>query len=630
MSQPSRLTFTLALALAAAPAGAEDSFSPYAADAVPQTVEALWADIDPRAEPLDIEVVEEWRDGGVTTRYLLYTVCTHGGEPCRVAAFYCFPTGAKGAPAFVWAHGGGQRAERRRGEYFARRGYATLDYNWGGREMVEGIAANTDWGKLDPSQGPRFYPGALRPNVKLNLEPDGHTVDSVASPRNGNWFLLALAGRRGITLLERQAEVDPGRIGFTGYSMGGNITAYCAIDPRLKAVAPMVGGTGHLTRDFPGLPGTSRARQYRHPALFAATMDAASYWPLVACPVLFLNATNDFHGIFDWSFACADLLPHDRWHASYNLHWNHSLRSEQYAALNLFFDHHLKGVGGGLPATARARLELAADGSRARFDVRPDPARAAELVAVEVLYSHDPNPRARHWRTAKAGAPAAAVAADLPVRPKLPLLAFANLTYRMPEPEVAFEDGPRPAEVYTVTSNLAAHMPAEIDAGTLDADAAHRPVFHDFVADGDRGWGSSSGRRGLRTYRFRDPERAAPPPGAVLTLRLREARRSPLVVRMRLTRDEWLTPGVGKTVFAASKSLAAGASAIRFGLGDFRAQGAPEGAPPPDWERVSSFEFELLEPEQHHRPIDLTRPENRGFLRDLVWEPATRSRPRRP
>ena len=48
-----------------------------------------------------------------------------------------------------------------------------------------------------------------------------------------------MAGRRAITFLEKQTEVNADRIGYTGFSMGGMITALTAIDPRLKAVAPL-------------------------------------------------------------------------------------------------------------------------------------------------------------------------------------------------------------------------------------------------------------------------------------------------------------------------------------------------------------------------------------------------------
>ena len=174
----------------------EDSLAPFTLETVPRDVRQLWDPIDFGKDPLETSVVREWEEAGVTCRYVLFTVGTFKGKKSRCAAFYTFPTGMKKGPAFVWAHGGGQRADRQRGLWFARQGYATIDINWGGREMVPGIEPNTDWGAVDPSQGPRFYAAALRPQVKLNLLPDQHTIDPVVSPRNGNWFLLAYAGRR--------------------------------------------------------------------------------------------------------------------------------------------------------------------------------------------------------------------------------------------------------------------------------------------------------------------------------------------------------------------------------------------------------------------------------------------------
>jgi hypothetical protein len=164
----------------------------------------------------------------------------------------------------VWAHGGGQRADRHRGEYFARQGYASIDINWLGRPLEDGIDINTDWGNVDPTQGPRFYSKALRQGWKRSLLPDEYTIDTVSSPRNSNWFLLAVAARRGITFLEQQPEVNADRIGLSGFSMGGMITALTAIDSRLKAVVPFVGGTGFKYVDFPGgIEGSSIRATFR-------------------------------------------------------------------------------------------------------------------------------------------------------------------------------------------------------------------------------------------------------------------------------------------------------------------------------------------------------------------------------
>ena len=177
------------------PVYADDTFVPYTAANVPKTAVALWEDYDPRNEPLDVEVVQEWIADGVVTRYAIFTVGTFKGVKSRIAAYYCFPAGKTDLPAFVWAHGGGQRADRHRGEYFARQGYASIDINWLGRSLEDKIKINTDWGKVDPTQGPRFYSKALRKGWKRSLQPDEYTIDSVPSPRNSNWFLLSVAAR---------------------------------------------------------------------------------------------------------------------------------------------------------------------------------------------------------------------------------------------------------------------------------------------------------------------------------------------------------------------------------------------------------------------------------------------------
>ncbi|NBS05592.1 MAG: hypothetical protein EBS64_10495, partial [Verrucomicrobia bacterium] len=128
-------TLTLLTALLLAPLAAlhaADSLTPYTADKVPQNVVDLWKDVDARKDALETKVVKEWREDGVVCRYVIFKVGTFKGADSRIAAFYCFPEGAKKAPAFVWAHGGGQRADRERGRYFAKQGYATVDINWGG------------------------------------------------------------------------------------------------------------------------------------------------------------------------------------------------------------------------------------------------------------------------------------------------------------------------------------------------------------------------------------------------------------------------------------------------------------------------------------------------------------------
>ena len=116
----------LSIASVAGGTAANDTFQPYAEGEVPQTVSALWDSYDARQEPLDIEVVKEWKADGVVTRYVMFTVGTFKGVTSRIAAYYSFPDDGRKNTAFVWSHGGGQRAERDRGRYFAKQGFATV------------------------------------------------------------------------------------------------------------------------------------------------------------------------------------------------------------------------------------------------------------------------------------------------------------------------------------------------------------------------------------------------------------------------------------------------------------------------------------------------------------------------
>lgn len=589
---------------------AADTFTNYTAETTPQNVTDLWKDVDARRDPLDTEVVKEWREDGIVCRYVIFKVGTFKAADSRVAAFYTFPEGMQKGPAFVWSHGGGQRAERERGTYFAKQGFATLDINWGGREMAEGVKPNTDWGHIDPSQGPRFYPGALRKGTKSNLTPDEHTIDSVPSPRNGNWFQLAYAGRRAITFLERQPEVAPDRIGFTGFSMGGTITSMVAIDKRLKAVAPMVGGSGYVLSDFPGLPGTGKARAYMHPRLYSSTIDSQSYWPLVTCPVLFLSASNDFHSTFERIYRCMDLLPHDNWRVSQKMHYSHSLGPEQWILLNRWFDLHLKGKPDHLPKTANAKLTINSAEGRALFTVKPD--RNERLLSLDVYYSHDPNPRSRFWKHANAERMGDTWTAELPVRDNLPLFAFANCAYPLDKPTDSFGG---PASTFTLTSREAVHLPLKIRPELLRGNARHNPVFEDFEKNGFRDWGFGP-QGGISTCKFQDPETETPVPGSGLRATI-NAPRGRLSYRFRVTKNKYLTGVRDKqdTFFVTQNIAAPGSGEFILRASDFKNR---NGNVMLDWTNISTFVIDVYDGAAK-ASLDFTAEENRRVVSKLEW-----------
>jgi len=593
-------------------ANAGDSLTPYTSAAeVPQNVVDLWKDIDFRKDTLDTEILKEWSEDGVVCRYVIFTIGTFKGEKSRVAAFYTFPEGAKNAPAIVWAHGGGQRADLKHGKHVAKYGYAMIDFNWGGRQILEGIEKNTDWGAVDPSQGPQFYPAAKRKGSKLNLLPDKFTIDPVISPRNGNWFLLAYAGRRAISFLEQQPEVDAGKIGFTGFSMGGNITSYVSIDPRLKAVVPMVGGAGFITADSPGIPDSGSARGYHdHVELFANTMESQSYYPHTICPVLLLSASDDFHSRFEFIYQCMDALPHDQWRVSQHMHMSHNLGPEQWILLMRWFDKYLKGEAVDIPQTAKTDLSLSTDGKTATFTATPDD--VDRLTALDIYYSHDPNPKSRFWISAESAEKAGVWSTTLPVREDLPLYAFANCRYPLAQAAESLEGD---ATSFTITSTEASHLPGSIKAERLFEEAKPTRVFTDFETDSFRDWGIRS-TSGISTYKFRDPHAALPAADAIMKVSVHVPRHR-LSYRFRITKNKYITGSKDpQTHYSRSFEMNdPGKHDFALKASDFIDR---EKKPMADWSNISTFTFEVYDGEAK-TSLQFRDEASRHIIRKIEW-----------
>ena len=583
----------------------EDTFAPYEAGAVPQSATDLWKDYDPRKEDLEVKVIKEWNEDGVVTRYVTFKVGRFKGADARVAAYYSFPEGAAKAPAFVWCHGGGQRAERRRGVYFAKQGFATVDVNWLGREMEAGISENTDWGKVDPSQGPRFYKKALRKGWKRNLQPDEHTIDPVASPRNNNWFLLVVAAKRAITFLEEQPEVDADRLGLSGFSMGGTITAMAAMDPRLKAVAPFVGGTAFLHVDFPGLPGTSlHPHVQANLELYGKTVDPSAYWPLVKCPVMFINSTNDFHAAFDRVYQSMELLPHDEWRVSMNVHENHRPGPEQWVMLNKWFNWHLKGVHDRMPATPQSKLEV--EGGSASFTVTPDMGEE-EAVETEIYYSYDPNSRTRFWIRAEAipDAEGKSWSAKLTAHENHPLYAFAVCRYPLAS-AVELQHGGS-AESFTLTSMVRSVVPDPADLKPFTSLSGTETVLEDF-ANGLQDWSARDGRD-IVTYKFQSPTLDLA--NKELSMRIGTGGRNLSLLLM--ANCQFFGTGKDLGTFTLSKEVEGkGVQDVVIRREDFTGDGKKAF----EWSKVARFQVAIFDLETNQR-VDLRSEEGRRVLQSI-------------
>lgn len=444
----------------------------------PSTVKELFAIFDPRKDPLDAKVVREWEKDGIVFRYVTFHIGTFKGKPARMAAFYAFPKGTKKQSALLHLHGGGQRAFLHEVEFYAKRGYPCLSINWGGREMEEAKKGdpNTDWGVVDPTQ--TNVPGYF------NLKPGEKYLDPFDSPRNNNWYLLTLGARRGLTFLEQQPEVDPDKLGVYGHSMGGNLTVYVVgSDNRVKAAAPSVGGSGFRTHPWPLLLQHRPQTPNGDVKLFDATIGFESYAPNITAPLLWLGATNDFHGIMDDTYRTGELIPHKNVRYSFTPHMNHRFTPEFAVTRPLWFDQYLKGSFT-FPKTPDSKLILATDDHVPVLEVRPDASH--EVAEVHIYYSVDPDPRARFWRSAEATKLGDTWTAKLPIMSvDQPLFAFANVVYKLKQSES--EPHARPTERFALSSMLHTVAPKYVAANGVSATDKTDPVIDDFM-HGWRDW----------------------------------------------------------------------------------------------------------------------------------------------
>jgi hypothetical protein len=144
------------------------------------------------------------------------------------------------------------------------------------------------------------------------------------------------------------------------------------------------------------------------------------------CPVLFLSATNDFHGQIDNAYEVVAAVP-TLTRQAFTARTNHHVAGEQAENLPLWMSWHLKG---GKPWPKSPQLKLAVNSSgvpEARLQV-DEPANARK---VQVLYTLGTRlPQARFWRNVGAVKDRERWTAPLPVADVWDdLAAYASVSY---------------------------------------------------------------------------------------------------------------------------------------------------------------------------------------------------------
>ena len=235
-------------------------------------------------------------------RSLLYEGEIIAGKPTEVFAFYASPAtlqnGPKGPfPGIVLIHGGGGTAFADWVDRWARRGYAAIAMDLGGRRPP--APEFDESGRV----GPHHRHGREeRSRLEKGGVADSHQekFQNITTPtREDDWPFHAVANvMRAHTLLRSFPEVDPERTAVTGISWGGYTTCLSAsIDDRFKAAVPVY-GCGFL-HEGESVQKPSIDRLGDAADKWVAAYDPSSHLGKCTVPTFWVNGTHDKHYVLD-------------------------------------------------------------------------------------------------------------------------------------------------------------------------------------------------------------------------------------------------------------------------------------------------------------------------------------------
>ena len=514
----------------------EETLPPLKDGKAPQTLEQLWAGFDPRKEPLDVEILHEWEQDGTVLKVLRYRVGVFKGKKAMMAAVYGYPKGAKNVPGLVQIHGGGGAGTEGPVLANAKEGYATISIAWDGRIKAAKYPIDneakqlfwdgkkddpkyrptTDWGDL----GAFFFPRRYQ-DQKILV----HRLDPVESARNSNWFLWTIGARRAITFLEQQPEVDGDRIGVYGHSMGGELTiAVAGSDSRVKAASPSCGG---LTPDKP-----------------AELLTNSIYHQRIACPVLFMVPTNDFHGkIHDLPTAIERLKTKD-WRIASMPHRNHSCDPEYHASVTLWFNQFLKNEFR-MPENPETKLDLATVDRTPVFTVIPDDSR--KILSVDTYYTQQDESNyterlvamSKYWQHAPATESDGTWTARLPLfSTDRQLWVFADIAYANDREVFASGGGPvLSSQTFNLSSLLRIVTADELKKAGVKVSEKSNLVIEDFQGEWEKDW-FAKGQKSKKTFKLRSPQ-YLPPSNCNLGIEVQSGKKGHMMLGMEKEKDRY-------------------------------------------------------------------------------------------
>ncbi len=293
--------------------------------------------------------------------------------------------GSEKTAGLLHLHGGGQRAFLSEVEFYARRGYACVSINWGGREMEDAKEG-------DPARtGARLIQRRRTCQVTLISSPVTNT--SIRSSRPATTTgTCSRWGQTWLTFLEQQPEVDADRLGVL-WSLDGRQSdcIRCRGGQSGESRCTFGGWIRFPHRPWPLLPQVKMETPNGDVKLFNATLGFESCASHIKAPLLWLGSTNDFHGIMDDTYRTSELIPHKNVRYSFTPHMNHRFTPEFAVTRPLWFDQLPQGE---LQFSEDTGLEFGPYHSDHVPELQVTPDSSQTVAEVHIYYSVDPDPRA--------------------------------------------------------------------------------------------------------------------------------------------------------------------------------------------------------------------------------------------
>jgi dienelactone hydrolase len=454
----------------------------------------LWASYDDRKGDLKEEVVDDSVREGIRKRKS-YISAYINGEEVRVYCEYSVKVGVEKAPGLLMVHGWMGAPSIDVG--YVKDGWAVMAHDYCGKtgERVHHTKypPRLAHGNMDGKAGERV----------ITTVPGGADITDPTQSSDYLWYAIQ---RRVLSYLERQPEVDRGRIGAIGYSYGGTLMWNLAIDERVRAVAAYFGiGYNVYYRDkrvWMYDPGAAVPPKSSGEAVFLESLAPEVHVPFIKAATLFLNGSNDHHGGHERGLESFKHFPSGvPWSFAVQARGHHN--TERIGQdTKLWLERHVLGREIFWPEQPASQIRLDSQGVP---ELVVTPASSERVATVECyLAQKSPISFARAWRDVNALREGDRWVAKLPVlNVDDYVFGYANVTY---DNTVVRSTGFNAVVPSTLGAAVATDKPStELGSGEGWSEVAEAEGVR-----GIRGFRCLNIHRGSRTEKLNDPKWKAP------------------------------------------------------------------------------------------------------------------------